>query len=101
MFYILFLLFTLTYANIGYVPCRDALAQHQEPHLIGLFIPTCREDDDLLYKTLQCHGSIGMCACVDQVTGERLTDLWRLTEEEFTKGEKICDEKIDLNKPSI
>ena len=101
MFYILFLLLcTLTYANTGYVPCRDKHAQYKDQQ-IGFFFSTCREDNDLLYKTLQCHGSTGFCMCVDQVTGERLTKPFRLTEEEYSKGEKICDEKIDLNKPSI
>ena len=102
MLYILLLLFTLTYATKDYIPCRDKAAQFQGPgRLIGSFIPRCREENDLLYQTLQCHGSIGMCVCVDQVTGNPFTPFWRLTEKEFSNMENICDEKKDLNNQSI
>jgi len=96
------LIFTTTQATQTYLPCKEVAAQFEgSTRLIGSFVPQCQKENNLLYESLQCHGSIGMCVCVDQVTGEHISNAWRLTKEEYTNRENICAEKNDLKEPSI
>jgi len=44
-------------------PC-SATIKHSKKGLLGAYVPQC--DDDGFYKATQCHGSTGMCWCVDK-----------------------------------
>eukprot|EP01063_Lacrimia_lanifica_P031446 TRINITY_DN517_c0_g2_i6.p1 TRINITY_DN517_c0_g2~~TRINITY_DN517_c0_g2_i6.p1 ORF type:complete len:612 (+),score=64.88 TRINITY_DN517_c0_g2_i6:81-1916(+) len=57
------------------------------PKLLGAFIPHCEEDGS--YKRRQCHGSTGMCWCVDPGTGKKLPAIDGVNEGEAC--ESRCD----------
>eukprot|EP00746_Dinoflagellata_sp_MGD_P139835 gnl/MRDRNA2_/MRDRNA2_73207_c0_seq1.p1 gnl/MRDRNA2_/MRDRNA2_73207_c0~~gnl/MRDRNA2_/MRDRNA2_73207_c0_seq1.p1 ORF type:complete len:602 (+),score=64.01 gnl/MRDRNA2_/MRDRNA2_73207_c0_seq1:245-1807(+) len=43
---------------------RAAASLQEERGLLGIFVPSC--EDDGTYSSRQCHGSLGLCWCVDE-----------------------------------
>lgn len=51
--------------NTGLTKCQKEYAKAtSEPHLVGSFIPHCRQDGS--FSPMQCHASTGFCWCVTQ-----------------------------------
>ena len=51
--------------NTGLTKCQKDYAKAiSKPHLVGIFIPHCRQDGS--FSPMQCHASTGFCWCVTQ-----------------------------------
>ncbi|GFS55025.1 u24-ctenitoxin-Pn1a [Trichonephila inaurata madagascariensis] len=57
--------------------CKCLVERHEveSRNLIGSYIPQCEEDGT--YQKSQCVGSIGVCFCVNPMTGEKKGDVTR------------------------
>lgn len=56
--------------------CTEAFSAASSPGLIGAYIPQCDVTTGH-FTARQCHGSTGMCWCVDPLTGEPRTGSTR------------------------
>ena len=74
MYKFLILLFICQFITLE-ATCMKARLKAQSNGRIGMYVPRCNEENPELYKTLQCHGSTGLCWCVQETTGEQIENL--------------------------
>lgn len=69
--------------------------------LVGQVIPSCNDNGD--YESTQCSGSTGYCWCVNELTGERVTEQFRPWEKTVNcvAEAKPCAKALAAVKPGL
>ncbi|GIY42970.1 u56-Theraphotoxin-Sfo1a_1 [Caerostris extrusa] len=55
--------------------CLRAKYEGEKDNHIGSYVPQCGSDGSFDKK--QCHGSVGVCFCVDTMTGRKTSEVTR------------------------
>ena len=90
------LIFTLIVCYSAATNCKETRDELTSKHLIGAYVPQCQKEDESKYNIMQCHASAWYCWCVDEITNEAWTELFRpelATYENYSeKVSKICND---------
>lgn len=88
------LIFTLIFCYSAATTCKQTRDELTSKHLVGVYVPQCQKEDETKYNTMQCHASTWYCWCVDEITNEAFTELFRpvsLTYKEWDNSAKILE----------